>query len=120
MSIINQEYYDNLLTQIDNVSSCAELQATASIVIKTMRDQLAIIQEQLAKVNPILTLLNAPTSPDEVIDWISGLIENVIKPLAAPALTYQSQTAFLVIQIGLTIDKIKDKANQFANCEIAP
>jgi len=120
MSIINQEYYDNLLTQIDNVSSCAELQATASIVIKTMQDQLAVIEEQLAKVNPILELLSAPTTPDEVIDWIKGLIDNVIKPLAAPALTYQSQTAFLVIQIGLTIDKIKDKANQFANCEIAP
>jgi len=120
MSIINQDYYDNLLTQIDNATSCAELQATASIVIQAMREQLAVIEQQLAKVNPILELLNAPSSPDEVIDWIKGLIDNVIKPLAAPALTYESQTAFLVKQIGLTIDKIKDKANQFVNCEIAP
>lgn len=119
MSIINQDYYNCLLEQIDKASSCAELQVTASVV-ETMQKQIDFIAEQLEKVNPLLALLEAPTSPDEIIEWIKGLIENVIKPLTAPALTYQSQTAYLVTQLALTIDKVNAKANEFTNCEIVP
>lgn len=118
MTAINTEYYSNVLKQIDEVTSCAQLQATTDIVITSLQKQLDIIAAQIAQIAPIAALLEAPTSPDEVIEWIGGLIEGVIKPLVAPIVTYQSQTAALLLVLGQIINKINEKAADFTNCEI--
>jgi hypothetical protein len=118
MTLINTEYYANVLKQIDEVTSCTQLQATTNQVIADIQKQIEVITAQIEKIAPIAALLEAPTSPDEVIEWISGLIEGVIKPLVAPIVTYQSQTAALVITLGQVINKINEKAADFNNCEI--
>ena len=118
MTTINTEYYANVLKQIDEVTSCAHLQATADIVINDIKKQIDVITAQIAQIAPIAALLEAPTSPDDVVEWIKGLVDSVIKPLVAPIVTYQSQSAALVLTLGQIISKIAEKKNDFDNCEI--
>lgn len=118
MTTINTAYYANVLKQIDDVTSCAQLQAATDKIIGDLQKQLDVIVEQLEKIAPLLALLEVPTTPDEVVEWITGLIEGLIKPLVAPALTYQSQAAALVLTLGQIINKIAEKKNDFDNCEI--
>lgn len=118
MTVINTDYYAQLIKQIDDVTSCAELQIASNSIIQSLQTQLQSAEELLAKVAPILELLTPPTSPDEVIDWIKGLIDEVITPLAQPALTYQIQIAAMSVSLAEMIDKINEKASLFTDCEI--
>lgn len=120
MTVINTDYYTQLIKQIDDVTSCAELQLASTAIIKSLQEQLQAAQDQLAKVQPLLDLLTPPTSPDEVIDWITGLIDNLIAPLAKPALSYQIQIAAMSASLIEVIDKINEKASLFTDCEITP
>lgn len=118
MAVINVTYFDNLIKQIDDVTTCAELQSVTTSVLTQMQNQLSVIEEQLAKVQPILALLTPPVSPDDIIDWITGLIENVIQPLAAPAAGYQAQIVAIGVKTTEITNKIQEKASQFISCEI--
>lgn len=118
MAVINTEYYAQLIKQIDDVTSCAELQSVSKVIIESLQAQLKVAEDLLAKVAPILDLLTPPTSPDDVIDWIKGLIDEVITPLAQPALTYQIQIAAMSVSLAEIIDKINEKASLFTDCEI--
>jgi len=118
MSIINPQYYSNIVAQIEAIPDCATLQAQADKIIASLQEQLRQAQEQLAKVKPIADLLKPPTSLDEVIDWINGLIEFVIKPLAEPATTYQLQIAEMIIGINRIANALLKKADSITNCEI--
>jgi hypothetical protein len=118
MTTINTAYYANVLKQIDEVTSCAQLQATTDIVINDIKKQIDDINAQIQKLLPIKALLELPTSPDDVVEWIKGLVDSVIKPLVDPILTYESQLAALVIELTKIINKIAEKKNDFDNCEI--
>lgn len=118
MTVINQDFYDNIVAQIEAIPDCITLQAQADKIIASLQEQLRQAQEQLAKVQPIAKLLDPPTSPDEVIDWINGLIESVIKPLAAPAVTYQLQIVEMVAGIARIVNALQNKADSITNCEI--
>lgn len=120
MAVINTEYYAQLIKQIDDVTSCAELQSVSKVIIESLQAQLKVAEDLLAKVAPILDLLTPPTSPDDVIDWIKGLIDGVLKPLAEPALTYQVQITEMSVSLAKIIDKINEKAALFTDCEITP
>lgn len=118
MTLINTEYYAQVIKQIDDVTSCSQLQAATNQVVTDIQKQIDVITAQVEKIAPLAALLEAPTSPDDVIEWIKGLIDGVIKPLVEPALTYESQLAALVLQLGQIINKINEKKNDFDNCEI--
>lgn len=118
MAIVNTDYYDNIVAQIEAIPDCVTLQAQADKIIASLQEQLQAAQDQLAKVQPVLSLLDPPTSPDDVIDWINGLIESVIKPLAAPTTIYQIQIAEMVIGISRIVNALQNKADSITNCEI--
>lgn len=120
MAVVNTEYYAELIKQIDSAASCAALQAQTNTIVASLKEQLSQAEAQLAKVQPVLALLTPPTSPDDVIDWIQGLIDSVIKPLAAPAATYTAQIADMTVGIANVINAINAKAAEFQNCEITP
>lgn len=118
MSAVNIDYYDNIVAQIEAIPDCITLQAQADKIIALLQAQLQQAQDQLAKVQPIANLLDPPTSPDDVINWINGLIESVIKPLAAPSVAYQLQIAEMIIGISRIVNALQDKADSITNCEI--
>lgn len=120
MSVVNADYYAELVKQIDSATSCAALQAQTNTIVASLKEQLAQAEAQLAKVQPVLALLTPPTSPDDVIGWIQVLIDSVITPLAAPATTYTAQIAAMTVGIADVINAINAKAADFQNCEITP
>jgi ABC-type hemin transport system substrate-binding protein len=120
MTVINTDYYTQLIKQIDDVTSCAELQLASTAIIQSLQKQLQAAEDQLAKVQPLLDLLTPPASPDDIINWITGLIDNLITPLAAPALSYQIQIVAMTASLAEVIDKINEKASLFTDCEITP
>ena len=119
MTVINEAYFQNLTDQINSVDSCAALQNAANIILPSIQAQITAASAQLAKVQPILALLTPPSSPDDIINWIQGLIDNVISPLAAPAAIYEAQLAALAAGLLEVTAAINDKANSFTDCEVS-
>ena len=83
-----------------------------------MNAETAAITAQFDKVAPLIALLTAPTDPAEVIEWIQGLIENLITPLALPAITYPTQIVARTVAITDLIAAINKKASEFQECSI--
>lgn len=116
--VINLDQYEKLGEDIDKVGSCKELQETAERILTSLYAENTAIQDQLDKLAPIAALLEVPASIDDVIDWITGLIDGVLRPLYAPALTYPTQLTARTVAITGLINKINNKANQFQSCSL--
>ena len=117
-SIINTSQYESMTERIESVKSCEQLQQVGAEIIASLNAETAAITAQFDKVAPLIALLKAPTSPDAVIDWIKGLIDNLIAPLALPAITYPTQIAARAVAITDLIDAINKKASEFQECSI--
>jgi hypothetical protein len=117
-SIINTSQYESMTERIESVKSCEQLQQVGAEIIASLNAETAAITAQFDKVFPLVALLTAPTSPDAVIDWIKGLIDNLITPLAKPAITYPTQVAARTVAITDLIDAINKKASEFQECSI--
>ena len=117
-SIINTSQYESMTERIESVKSCEQLQQVGAEIIASLNAETAAITAQFDKVFPLVALLTAPTSPDAVIDWIKGLIDNLIAPLAEPAITYPTQIAARAVAITDLIDAINKKASEFQECSI--
>lgn len=116
--LINVSQYTALTDKVEAASSCKELQATATKILESLNAENAAIQDQIDKLAPLAALLDPPTTPEEVIDWISGLITGLIGPLAAPALVYPSQLAARTVAIADLVNVINKKASTFSDCSI--
>ena len=117
-SIVNTSQYDSMKKRVESVKSCEQLQQVGAEIIASLNAETAAITAQFDKVAPLLALLTAPTDPDAVIDWIKGLIENLIAPLAKPAITYPAQIAARTVAITDLINAINKKASEFQECSI--
>lgn len=117
-SIINTSQYESMTERIESVKSCEQLQQVGAEIIASLNAETAAITAQFDKVFPLVALLTAPTSPNAVIDWIKGLIDNLITPLAKPAITYPTQVAARTVAITDLIDAINKKASEFQECSI--
>lgn len=120
MSAINTGYIDALIDQIESVGSCAKLQELAAKILGELNDQLTDMQDKLAEFLPLTELLTAPTDPQEVIEWIQGLIDKVIQPMTLPVAGYQAQIAAQIAAVAQLTTVISNKASEFSNCSIAP
>jgi hypothetical protein len=117
-SIINTSQYESMTERVESVKSCEQLQQVGSEIIASLNAETAAITAQFNKVAPLIALLTAPTDPDAVIDWIKGLIDNLITPLAKPAITFPVQIAARTVAITDLIDAINKKASEFQECSI--
>lgn len=117
--VINTDQYEKMGERIDACTSCEGLQEASTKILESLYAENAAIQDQLDKLAPIADLLEPPASVDDVVDWITGLIDGVLKPIYQPALTYPTQLAARTVAITDLIDKINDKANQFQSCSLS-
>jgi hypothetical protein len=115
---INPDYYSNLIIQIEAATSCAQLQQIANEIAKTMRDQVAAINAQMAAIQPILALLSPPTSPDAAVSWIGNLISAVLTPMAKPYISYAAQLALMMAEIPNLLSAIENTKLKFPSCTI--
>lgn len=117
-SIINTEQIDSLKARVESCNTCEQLQEVTTSVMETIEAEKDAVVAQIAKLAPVAALLDVPTDPQEVIDWITGFINDFLKPMLTPSATYQLQlTAITAASIDL-IDTINKKKNEIASCSI--
>jgi len=117
-SIVNTSQYDSMKKRVESVTSCEQLNSVGTEILDSLKAETDAITEQLEKSMPLLALLDPPTSPTAVIDWIKGLIDNLIAPLAKPAITYPTQIAARAVAVADLIAAINKKASEFQECSI--
>ena len=117
-SVVNTQQYDAYIDRVDSVTDCKSLQEVTDSVFASITAELDAISTQLNKLLPLQALLEAPTSPDDVVEWIQGLIESLIQPLVAPYATLQLQVAAITLKIAELTQKITDKMNSIGSCSI--
>lgn len=117
-SVINTEQIDSLKARVESCNTCEQLQEVTTSVMETIEAEKDAVVAQIAKLAPVALLLEVPTDPQEVIDWITGFINDFLKPMLTPSATYQLQlTAITAASVDL-IDTINKKKNEIASCSI--
>ena len=117
-SIINTEQIDSLKARVESCNTCEQLQEVTTSVIETIEAEKDAVVAQIAKLAPVASLLEVPTDPQEVIDWITGFINDFLKPMLTPSTTYQLQLAAITAASIDLIDTINKKKNEIASCSI--
>lgn len=116
---INTEYYQNLTARINGVNSCAALQDVASEALTALAQQQQVITEQIAAIQPILSLLSPPSANlGNIVTWITNFISKFLTPQIQPYYTYQAQLVALSAQLAQVTDAINSAKLKFPNCTI--
>lgn len=117
-SIINTEQIDSLKARVESCNTCEQLQEVTTSVMETIEAEKDAVVAQIAKLAPVALLLEVPTDPQEVIDWITGLINDFLKPMLTPSTTYQLQLAAITAASVDLVDTINKKKDEIASCSI--
>lgn len=117
-SVINTQQYDAYIDSVNSVADCKSLQEVVDGVFASIQAELSAISSQLNNLLPLQALIDPPTTPSEVIEWIEGLIDAVIKPLVAPYTSLQLQVAAITLKIAELTQAITDKMNSIGSCQI--
>ena len=116
--IINTDYYDNLIAQVDSALNCEDLQSAASKILESLEEQKQAILAQLDKLAPIAELTTLPTNIGQVITWIGKLKTALIDPLYLPVVTYQAQLIIMAEKLAEVVASIEAKASELPSCTI--
>lgn len=115
---LNTAYFTNLTAQINAASSCAEIQALATIAVDSLNDLTASITAQAAVIAPELALLTVPTNPTAVVAWVSNFITDYLTPQLASYTAYVAQLSALAIEAPAIIAAISAAAASIGSCSI--
>ena len=115
---LNTAYFTNLTAQINAASSCAEIQALATIAVDSLNDLTASITAQAAVIAPELALLTVPTNPTAVVAWVSNFITDYLTPQLASYTAYVAQLDALAIEAPAIIAAISAAAASIGSCSI--
>jgi hypothetical protein len=117
---INTDYFSALKQQINNCTSCAELQMVATQAMSALNAQLAGITAQNATFAALQTLLTAPAAnPDAIVTYLSTFIELYLGPQLAAFAKLTAQVAALPIEIAAITEAITSKASSFSECSVS-
>jgi hypothetical protein len=115
---INKSYFQSIIDDINNCTSCDQLQKAATDYIKSLVDQQTAIEEQQASLAPALALLNAPTNPTAAVTWITNYINDYLAPQLEPSINYQTQLTETYSQIIELLSAIANAQSKFTSCSI--
>lgn len=117
-SVVNTEQIDSLKARVESCNTCEQLQEVTTSVMETIEAEKDAVLAQIEKLAPIAALIEVPTDPQEVIDWITGFIDDFLKPMLTPSTTYQLQLAAITAASVDLIETINKKKNEIASCSI--
>ena len=110
---INESYFDSLIERINSSKTLNELEATAEKTMATVNTQLQAINAQIEKLAPLAAMIaSLPTTPDEVIQWITDLATNLIEPLVLPLVALAAQQTGITAKIAQLEAAIQAKADE--------
>ena len=118
MSVISKEQKEFILNKIDSVDTCAQLNEIKKEIDDFTKQLLDSLLEKLDQLSGLASLLEIPTSPDEVVDWVKSFIENFLTPALAPALNIKTEYATTLADIGEITSSFINKAQEIGSCTL--
>jgi hypothetical protein len=115
-SVLNTAYYAAIEAELASIDICSVLQQVASDVMAIVQAEVDAILANIALLNPLLVLLEIPTSLDAIISWVTNFITYFIKPYLQPYLTYIAQLTALETQIASLITAIANARSRIGMC----
>jgi hypothetical protein len=116
---LNTDYFSSLTAQVNQCTSCAELQAVATEAMGALNAQLTEITALEAAFAAIQSLLTPPgANLSEIVTWITTLINDYLGPQLAAYAKYTAQVAALTAEIATLTAAINSAAAKFADCSI--
>jgi hypothetical protein len=116
---LNTDFFSSLTDQINECTSCAQLQLLATQAIGELNDQLTVITSQNAAFAALQGLLTPPTSSlGSIVTWINLLISSYLGPQLAAYAKLTAQVTALTAEIATLTSAINSKAADFASCSI--
>jgi hypothetical protein len=118
-SVLNAAYFTALTAEINNLQTCAELQALATTVMASIQAEKNAIEAQLAALAPILALLTVPgANLSAIVSWISNFITSVLTPIYLPYINYATQLAQLTAAVATLATAIENAAANITSCTV--
>ena len=120
MSLINTEYFDQIIDTIDTAPDCQTLKDIAAEYREEIQKQIDEQTATLAKINtPDLAILaTTPTTLPEQIAWTAAYIDYNIAPVIEEISNISSQITATQAQLARLVTAIGNKASQFPNCTV--
>ena len=110
-SVLNTEYFNNIISQFGAVQNCAVLQAEVDQIWAGLQSQVNDINAQVAVLLPIISLLTAPgLDLGAIVTWITNFISAFLTPYAIPYTNYATQLTALIAQIATLTTAVNDAA----------
>ena len=113
----NQQFLSNITGQIYEAKSCSELREVHTKAISALTTEENAIVQQLAKLNPLLELLDPPNI-DNIVTWASKVITLLIEPMVAAIPKYEAQETAVSTAKSQIDAQAEAKAKNFPNCEL--
>lgn len=111
--ILNLDWFLNIQAQVGACKTLEELQALVDDVFAEISLLESNIQSQidaLTKINILLTIPGANLT--DIITWITGVINDVLTPLAKPLITLLAQIAEITAQVAALTASIESAASK--------
>lgn len=118
MSLMSEQQKDSIIRRIESVDTCDDLRQLKEEVNQLTQDLIAAATAKLEELSPLLSLLEIPTSPDEVVEWVKAFIEEYLKKTLSPVLTLQIQLPITLTYIAEIGDALIDKASEIKDCTV--
>ena len=118
MSAISTEQKDMILKRIESVNTCQKLNQIKQDVDEFINELIASLLDKLEELSGLASLLEVPTSPDEVVDWVKSFIEKFLTPALAPALKIQFEYASTLADVTEITNAFVSKAQEIGNCTL--
>lgn len=110
-SILNADYFTNLIPQINATASESELQDLVNRVYGDLSTLVSTIQSQIALLGPIEALLSPPTDLGSLISWVGNFITGFLTPYLTPFLNYAAQLTAIADQVTSLTSAIESAAS---------
>ena len=118
-ALVDTTYIDNIITQLNHISVCADLQALITRAMASIQAHISAVEMQIEALVPLKVLLDIPTDLESALTWIGNLITAQIQPGYNAYLNYVEQLAQLVAKIAQLTEAATAAAGRIAGCAIA-
>lgn len=116
---INVDVFSGFQQRIDGCASCEQLQAEVDAMFASVTGTIAGINAQLEALEPLLALLEPPSvNPEQIVEWITGFVTNLLTPMLKPYTIYPIQLAHIAEQMAQLPALINVKMAQFPSCSV--
>lgn len=117
---LNAAYFAALTAQVNAINKCSELQSVVDEAFDALKDVNSGLTAQIARIAPILALLEAPDADlTKIVTWITNFITNYLAPGLAPYAVMIEQQAEMIAAVASLTTAIENAATRIGgSCEI--